>query len=82
MRITTLVKKLSTLTDPNPWQKLHIYVLARNPRTGLYERTYLDLKHRPDGRPYFIQSKNQTKIREQDRLHELRQARRERRHGR
>lgn len=79
MRIMTLVKQLSLCTDTSPWQKLHIYVLDRNPRTGLYERTYLDLRYRPDGRPYFVPNQNQEKLRERDRRQESRRARRERR---
>lgn len=79
MRIMTLVKQLSLCTDKSPWQKLHIYVLDRDPRTGLYERTYLDLRRRPDGRPYFVPSPNQERLRAQDRAQEARRARQERR---
>lgn len=68
MLLETLTRRLSALAGKHPWNKKHIYVMTRNPKTGLYERTYLDLRYEYDtGRPYFVPCQNQDKIRARER---------------
>ena len=49
------------------WQGRHIYMLAYDPRTGQWNRTYLDLRFTyMDGRPYFVPADDQDAIRARD----------------